>query len=46
MMSANTINPSLDQFVNDVEKHFIWCCRAIIWAIQQYDLAKTKQEAA
>ena len=26
--------------------HFIWCCRAIIWAIQQYDLAKTKQEAA
>lgn len=26
--------------------HFVWCCRAIIWAIQQYDLAKAEQEAA
>lgn len=26
--------------------HFTWCCRAIIWAIQQYDLAKAELEAA
>lgn len=26
--------------------HFTWCCRAIIWAIQQYDALKTKDGAA
>ena len=26
--------------------HFTWCCHAIIWAIQQYDLAKAGMEAA
>lgn len=25
--------------------HFIWCCRAIIWAIQQYDALNSKDGA-
>lgn len=25
--------------------HFVWCCRAIIWAIQQYDALKAKDAA-
>lgn len=48
-------HPELDGFeidnegfycCSDYTYHFTWCCHAIIWAIQQYDLAKVKQEAA
>lgn len=24
--------------------HYIWCCRAIVWGINQYDAAKSKEE--
>lgn len=48
-------HPELDDFEIDASElyacmeytyHFIWCCRAIIWAIQQYDALKTKDGAA
>lgn len=35
-----------DHRFEDYTYHFIWCCRAIQWAIAQYDRAKTTVEAA
>ena len=32
--------------VTEYTERYIWCCRAIVWAIQQYDQLKKEQEAA
>lgn len=35
-----------DHTLEDYTYHFIWCCRAIRWGIQQYDAAKPAKVAA
>jgi len=35
-----------DVDVTEYTGRYIWCCRAIVWAIQQYDQLKKEQEAA
>lgn len=35
-----------DHNLEDYTYHFIWCCRAIRWGIQQYDAAKAERVAA
>lgn len=40
----------LDDFfehtLTDYTHHFIWCCYAIVWGVQQYDLANAQEVAA
>jgi hypothetical protein len=31
--------------LQDYTYHYVWCCYAIVWGIQQYDQAKTKKTA-
>jgi hypothetical protein len=36
-------NEFWDHRLEDYTYHFIWCCRAIVWAIERYDEYKAEQ---
>lgn len=38
-------NDLWDHNFNEFTERFIWCCRALVWAIKQYDAAMSKEPA-
>lgn len=35
-----------DADINEFAYHYVWCCNALVWAIQQYDLWQDQQRIA
>lgn len=45
-VTGNGFSEMWDYRLEDYTFHFVWCCRAIVWGIKQYDLAKSNRTQA
>ena len=46
LVTGNGFSEMWDYRLDDYTFHFVWCCRAIVWGIKQYDLTKAGRTQA